>query len=114
MTVNVVYPQEDDGQACASVAKRWLAAKSGTADAPVAGPLGDLARPKQIEVNVQAPRWPSNARPEMGGHAEYILRVFRWTPGGAEASPLENTPRTDLDEAAREELRGWIRSHLAE
>jgi hypothetical protein len=112
MTINVVYPQADDGLACASVAGRWLDAKSGTPDALLDGPLKTLPGIQQLEINFQAVRWPSNERREMGGHAEYILRVFRPTAEGAEALPLENTPRTDLGEAEKEELRDWIRDHL--
>jgi hypothetical protein len=112
MTVNVVFPQPDDGAHCASVAQRWLDAASGTADALMGGPLSHLSPIKQIEVDAQAVRWPSNERPEMGGHAEYILRVFRPAGENVEPAPLENTPRADLSDADREELRGWIREHL--
>jgi hypothetical protein len=114
MTVNVVYPQPDDHAGCSSVAQRWLDAKSGTADALLAGPLATLSPIKQIEINFQASRWPSNLRPDMGGQSEYILRVFRPTADAVEQVPLENTPRTDLAPADRDELRGWIRDHLAE
>ncbi len=113
MTVNVVFPQASDGHGCADVAQRWLGAKSGSADALLDGPLAGLPRIKQIEINFQAVRWPSNQRTEMGGHAEYILRVFRPTPDGAvEPAPLENTPRADLTPEERDALRGWIRDHL--
>jgi hypothetical protein len=114
MTMNVVFPQLDDGEHCSRVAQRWLSAKSGTADALLEGPLAGLPRIGQIEINFQAVRWPSNERPEMGGHAEYILRVFKVTDAGVEATPLENTPRMDLAPAERDELRGWIRDHLGE
>jgi hypothetical protein len=112
MTVNVVFPQADDGQGCATVAQRWLDAKSGTADALLDGPLKDRAPYASIEINVQAVRWPSNERPEFGGHAEYILRVFHAGKDGLEIAPLENTPRIDLSDAEREELRLWIRDNV--
>lgn len=114
MTINVVIPQRDDGNGCRTVAKRWLDARSGSPAALLAGPLKDPAPVQQYEINFQAVRWPSNERREMGGHADYILRVFQPTEDGARMAPLENTPRTDLSAEEREELRGWIREHLDE
>jgi hypothetical protein len=112
MTISFVFPQKDDGQGCASVAQRWLDAKSGSAAALLEGPLKDHAPAEWIDVNLQAVRWPSNARRELGGESEYILRTF-WVKGnnvGPQA--LENTPRTDLSPEDREELRKWIRENL--
>jgi hypothetical protein len=113
MTLSLVFPQPDDGDGCAKTASGWLAARAGTADALLDGPLKDHAPLAWIDVNLQAVRWPSNARRDLGGEADYILRTF-WVRGddvGPEA--LENTPRPDLSDADKEELRGFIRDNLA-
>jgi hypothetical protein len=108
MTFNVVFPQTGN---CAEIAQRWLATGS-SPDALLRGPLSDLPRWERIEIDYQAVRWPSNERREMGGHAEYVLRTFRRTVEGVEQAPLENTPRTNLSDEEKEELRGWIRDHV--
>jgi len=108
MTLNFVFPQRNDGRGCATVARTWLDAKSGTADALLSGPLNGRAPLTWIDVNLQAVRWPSNARRTLGGQSEYILRTF----GSFEPDVAENTPRLDLDDAEREKLRGWIRDNV--
>lgn len=114
MTMNVVFPQADDGAQCSTVAKRWLDAARGTPELLLAGPLAGLPAKARIEINLQAVRWPSNERPDMGGQAEYILRVFSVNAAGATPVPLENTPRTDLSPDERKELARWVGTHLDE
>jgi hypothetical protein len=67
---------------------------------------------KSIETNLQSARWPSTVRPNMAGHAEYLLRVFRPTERGSlEAAPLENTPdgeRLARDAALKKEFLAWL------
>jgi hypothetical protein len=112
MTLSLVFPQPDDGDGCATVASRWLGAKAGTADALLDGPLKDHAPLAWIDANLQAVRWPSNARRDLGGEADYILRTF-WVRGDdVGPQPLENTPRPDLDDAAKAELKAFIRDNL--
>lgn len=113
MTVNVVFPQADDGQACQTVAQKWLDARSGTAGALVAGPLAHLPPIASIEINLQSVRWPSGERPEFGGHAEYILRVFHVDGDAVTPAPLENTPRSNLDDSEKAELQAWVADNLA-
>jgi hypothetical protein len=108
VTFNVIFPQTGD---CKDLAQRWL--RTGpTAAALLDGPLASLPRWERIEIDYQAVRWPSNERRDMGGHAEYILRAFRRTADSVEQAPLENTPRTNLSEDDKEELRSWIRDHI--
>lgn len=67
---------------------------------------------KSIEVNVQSVRWPSTIRPDMAGHAEYVLRVFHPSGRGLVAAPLENTPdvaRLRTSPGLRKQLLGWLR-----
>jgi hypothetical protein len=88
---------------------RWLVGAGG----PLAAVLVP-ARLTEVRVNVQLVRWPSAVRPDLGGHAEYLLRSFKPTgAGGALArARLENTPdlrRLLRDRAARERLLAWVR-----
>jgi hypothetical protein len=62
---------------------------------------------------VQSVRWPSAVRPDLGGHAEYVLRAFAWdaASGGYRPRKLENTPdvpRLLHDRALREQLLSWL------
>lgn len=117
MTVNVVFPQADDGKSCQTVAAKWANAKIGTSDAmakgPLAGVLDGTSKIGSIEVNLQSARWPSNERPEFGGHAEYILRVFKADGDTVKGVPLENTPRSNLDATEVDELKKWVGANLA-
>jgi hypothetical protein len=108
-TMNVVRFIDDDGAQCARASSRSLEA-------------GALAgtKPKAVEVNLQTVRWPSTVRPDMGGHAEYVLRVFQrsLTKDGERLVPgvLENTPdaaRVARDPALKRELTQWVRDNLA-
>ncbi|MFV8752878.1 hypothetical protein ACNOYE_20220 [Nannocystaceae bacterium ST9] len=131
MTINVVFWQRPDAampsddQRLASLrelAGRWQAepALEGEALAewlrapgrPLAPERLDRALIKSVEIDVQTERWPSTIRPDMAGHAEYLLQVFepdgegRWQP-----APLENTPdveRLARDRVAKAELLAWL------
>jgi hypothetical protein len=105
-TLNVVHLLEDDGMGCAEAA------------AILRGPLKDSlpGRLKSVEVNVQSVRWPSTVRPDLGGHAEYVLRVFHREGRRLVAAPLENTPDVDRlrrNPALRKDLLAWLRDHVA-
>jgi len=111
-------PRAEDG-GCVEAARRWLA-PAGLKGAPLGrwlvsadGPLhaGALTRARlaQLVVNVQRVRWPSAVRPDLGGHAEYVLRAFEGRAAGAPLTPapLENTPdveRLRSSPASRAEL----------
>jgi len=122
MTIAVVVPQTmRAGEAtCAGVAQRWqaLAGHTGVslASAASAGPLAQLAKASSFETNLQAVRWPSAVRPDLGGQAEYMLNV--WTPtgsGGFEAAPLENTPDAAAiksNPAKKAALVAWMKENL--
>jgi hypothetical protein len=115
---------ENDGS-CRRAAQRWLApaglhgralgAWLASPEGPLAPELLSRARLSQLAINVQTVRWPSGARPDLAGHAEYMLRAFAWDPARERYAPraLENTPdvpRLRRDRALREQLRAYIAS----
>jgi len=126
MTVNVELrgdaPDADGG--CATTAKRWQPPQAAMGDealgrwlASADGPLAPKrlahARIAQVTTNLQSVRWPSAVRPDLGGHAEYMLRAFRWNAGGRrfDVAPLENTPDVAKLKASaplRKELQQWL------
>lgn len=89
---------------------RWLV----STDGPLAPERLARARLMQIAVNLQSVRWPSGVKPDLGGHAEYVLRAYRWQADLAGYVPagLENTPdvaRLRRDTALRAALLDWLR-----
>src|SRR5262249_52515028 len=92
LTLALVLKARVQGQriSCADIARRWLHAEAeeSTPAATAArlrstqGPLG-LVSPTQIdriELNMQVVRLPAAIKKDFGGHAEYLLKVFRWDP----------------------------------
>ncbi|MCB9525246.1 MAG: hypothetical protein H6702_17990 [Myxococcales bacterium] len=124
MTLNVVLPQDPaPGEAgCAGVAARWLAVEGAPdrAQALLSGPLAAPRTVERVETNLQSVRIPSGVRPDLGGHAGYVLRVFRAQPGPdgrparLQVGTLENTPTVTLDGARREALRRYLRARPGE
>ncbi len=112
MTVNVVAPQRGD---CAAVARGWLALRGARALAAALerGPLARRAPVARVEINFQSARWPSAVRPDLGGHAEYVLRVFRVEAGRLVRAPLENTPTVTMGAVEVRELRALLRANVA-
>src|SRR5450432_3541274 len=114
-----------EGQDCKSAAARWFAPSADRTELVTwllsdKGPLSSVQRKmeslRRLAVNVQTVRWPSTVRPDMGGHAEYILRAFVTdSRKGLVSAPLENTPdvaRLRHDSALRRDLVAWIKSEL--
>ena len=73
----------------------WMTSDEG----PLAGEFTRESQLHSIEVNLQALRIPAAARPQFGGHANYLMRVFKRTSEAptADFEPtfLENTPDVD-------------------
>ena len=126
MTVNVELRGDapDADGSCASAAKRWQPPQAPMADealgrwmVSVDGPLAprrlEHARIAQVTTNLQSVRWPSAVRPDLGGHAEYMLRAFRWNAPAKrfDVAPLENTPdvaKLKANAPLRKELEQWL------
>jgi hypothetical protein len=99
--VELQVPRGQDG--CRSAQARWLEPPHADVRQRAAwlrseqGPLGndrlDLrSSDARIVVNLQLVRWPSTVRPDLGGHAEYLLRSFQADSAGIfRPASLENT-----------------------
>ncbi|MFO7566985.1 MAG: hypothetical protein R6X02_30350 [Enhygromyxa sp.] len=123
MTINVVFWQRGDQADRRAIQSRWqaepelagaeLAAWLRADGHALASAQLDPGLLKSVEIDVQTERWPSTIRPDMAGHAEYLLQVFRLREGSWEPSPLENTPDLRLlgrDAEARAALLEWLRA----
>ncbi|MEJ1168951.1 hypothetical protein [Variovorax sp. CCNWLW235] len=126
MTVNIELRGDapDANGSCAATARRWQPPEPSMTDEALGrwlvspdGPLAPQrlapARIAQITTNLQSVRWPSAVRPDLGGHAEYMLRAFRWNAAARRfnVAPLENTPdvaRLKANAPLRNELRQWL------
>jgi hypothetical protein len=111
------------GDGCKAAALRWSPPSSDKNDlakwilsenGPLPPEQRDIATLRRLAVNLQSVRWPSTVRPDLGGHAEYVLRGFVTDESkGLVPAPLENTPdvlRMRRDHALRAELLRWITS----
>lgn len=125
-TINLVSYQlsGEAGKGCEDVAKTWLEARRHLGPdqakwlAGKTGPLRPAAlsseRLKSLEVNFQSVRWPSTIRPDLGAHAEYMLRVFEYDQktGAFLVAPLENTVDVEKlrqDPKLKAKLLGWLK-----
>ena len=114
MTINLVYwASRSASSSCQESAQQWEKFYLSVTRKPEqVNPkmLGSL-RLKSLEVNLQSVRWPSTIRPDMGGYAEYLMRVFQPRGNRWKIAPLENTPDVDRLKAQpslRNELLKWI------
>lgn len=123
LTVSIELLPSANGSGCGRVFEWWkrathaAGASRGTALLDPKGylraALDDRRRWHRIAVNFQRVRWPSAVRPDLGGHAEYVLRAFAWDAGAGAfvAAPLENTPEVaSLRRGSKrwKELRNWL------
>ncbi len=108
---------------CRSAAARWFRARSLEHEKLGAwlvgddGPLGagrvSGARLLRLNANLQSVRWPSTVRPDLGGHAEYLLRTFVRDGDRLRVEALENTP--DVEKlAAQPKLKGALLGWLGQ
>lgn len=95
----------DDRQSCKDYARTWIYPSDKQNNQELinwlkeSGPLQSrlrLGQPHSFEMNIQAMRIPSAARPDLAGHGTYLLRSFAVTKEGQlEEGYLENTPNVD-------------------
>ncbi len=124
--LNVVYERPRSAfQSCAQAARVAVPERDFTRneeflDWLMAGLLDrKRLRLKQIEVNAQVVRLPSEMETELGGQAIYLMRIFKpvVTDGKLDLVPhtLENTPdleRIKQDDALRKELIAYIKANI--
>jgi hypothetical protein len=115
------------GRDCVDAIARWQEPPhrdAATRASWLRSPQGPLAPPlllvshetTRVVVNIQLVRWPSTVRPDLGGHAEYLLRAFRpGATGVLEAERLENTidPADFRTPRQQAELLGWLAENAA-
>ena len=90
-TLGLEIPVPAPASGCGEVARRWLPDRAlegaalaewlGRAEGPLARALVSFREAKLV-ANVQQVRWPSAVRPDLAGHAEYLLRSFRLDASG--------------------------------
>lgn len=119
MTVNLVFNigQGSVVGSCASVAKAWsqISVDSTPEEILAKGPLNstifDRKLLKALELNLQIVRVAASGRPDFGGHAEYLLKVYQWNGSAFEETALENQidrARLEKDPALLAELTKWL------
>jgi hypothetical protein len=127
MTLGIELKVPRPGSSCRAEAARWLEPRSSDAAGRArwlrsdAGPLAPAltrvaSETARVVVNLQLVRWPSTVRPDLGGHAEYLLRSFRpRSTGVLEPEQLENTiaPEDFRAPARRQALLDWLGEHAA-
>jgi hypothetical protein len=129
MTLGIELRVPRPAAGCRAAVARWLEPTSADAESraqwlrsgagPLAAELTEVSARARVVVNLQLVRWPSTVRPDLGGHAEYLLRSFRPADGeGAgllRPERLENTiaPEDFLAPARRAALIGWVNEHGA-
>jgi hypothetical protein len=113
-----VDPDADGG--CMGVAGRWTPQIDENVDAGwlAGGPLDRTALTfRQLELNTQIVRFPSEMEPGFGGQATYLMRIFGIEGDNIVELPLENTPdaaRLAEDAALKAALAGYVREHVAD
>jgi hypothetical protein len=123
--VELNVPRSEAG--CREAARRWLEPSTTDAEARATwlrserGPLspaltGVSQASARVVVNLQLVRWPATVRPDLGGHAEYLLRSFRPNAGGVlQPERLENTidPRALANAAQRTGVLDFLKENAA-
>ena len=122
MTIGLEIPVPAPAGGCAAAPRRWVPPRKLEGEALAAwltgagGPLEAKAlavRDAKLVVNAQQVRWPSAVRPDLAGHAEYLLRAFRLDENRTKYAPvpLENTPdleRFSTDPAMQKDFVTWL------
>ena len=97
-----------DANAAAAARASWLRSERGPLSPALSRVAAGTAR---VVVNLQLVRWPATIRPDLGGHAEYLLRSFRPDATGIlTPERLENT--IDARELSKREKRDALLTFL--
>ncbi|WP_245445673.1 hypothetical protein [Mesorhizobium kowhaii] len=94
---------------CTEIAKRWLAAGKKdlppdqlaawlrSDEGPLSGAMLNSSQIMRLELNMQVLRLSASTRRDFGGHAEYLLKIFKWNP--ATSSFYESKMENQIDRA---------------
>lgn len=113
-TLNFVFQYPDDGKNCQTIVDLWKDFNN------LEHKIFNLGRAsfEQLEVNLQAARFPSDLERATGrgfaGQAIYLMRVFGFQNGQLVVKKLENTPDVNgiLANGSKAQLKDWIISNL--
>ncbi|RVD22199.1 hypothetical protein EN738_18160, partial [Mesorhizobium sp. M4B.F.Ca.ET.017.02.2.1] len=114
-------PRAADGS-CADVARRWLAAGGKdlapeqlaawlrSDEGPLSGAMLNSSQIMRLELNMQVLRLSASTRRDFGGHAEYLLKIFKWDPATAtfQESRMENQIERKTVLADRRAFAKWL------
>lgn len=96
--LNVVFDYLPDASgSCQAIAAQWTGLPSSKDSEALIAQLSHGAlnknsmRFKQVELNMQAVRYPSELKFDFGGQAIYLFRIFKEVDGRFQSIPLENT-----------------------
>ncbi|RYZ64594.1 MAG: hypothetical protein EOP05_21830, partial [Proteobacteria bacterium] len=121
MTINLVMNAgtSTEQSECAELAQAWLKINPDTVTSDELinlGPLNkrflNISNLKSLELNLQMVRLAASSRPDFGGHAEYLLKVYKKAANGLlQETTLENQiDRSKLlaDPALLAKFKKWI------
>ncbi|MER8507048.1 hypothetical protein [Mesorhizobium sp. M0199] len=114
-------PRSANGS-CADVAKRWLVAGQKnlepdqlavwlrSEEGPLSSAMLNSSQIMRLELNMQVVRLSASSRRDFGGHAEYLLKVFKWDPAKAifQEAKMENQIDRKLVLADRQTFERWL------
>ncbi|MER8713767.1 hypothetical protein [Mesorhizobium sp. M1295] len=114
-------PRSANGS-CADVAKRWLvagqknlepdqlAAWLRSEEGPLSSAMLNSSQIMRLELNMQVVRLSASSRRDFGGHAEYLLKIFKWDPAKAifQEAKMENQIDRKLVLADRQTFERWL------
>jgi hypothetical protein len=124
MTVNLVFKAKRPNSeiSCQQLAQSWLNIQISENKKFVvqqilsnSGPLSKthfgVENFEQLELNLQLVRWPAGVRPDFGGHAEYLLKVFKREGDTLAEATLENQidrKRLLVEPNLLAQLKSWL------
>src|SRR5690606_13296857 len=120
MTLNLILNAKNPNSSltCAEVAQRWrnlnvenltiskAVDKIFAEDGPLSPELRDRSLLKSLEMNLQIARKAAAVRPDFGGHAVYLLKVFKWNPD--QQVFAENTVHNQVDRNKFSAFYTWL------
>ncbi|MGK0366915.1 MAG: hypothetical protein ACI9QD_000045 [Thermoproteota archaeon] len=117
LTLNLVYWAKNKNLTCPQVAKGWDVKSSKAITVIKNKDQFKFSNLKAIEINLQAVRWPSSIRPDFGGYAEYLMRVFKFDQieNKFKASFMENmidVEKIKIDSKLKNELKTYLTNPL--